>query len=251
MSENNKLSIIVPLLNEEENVALLYRGLKSVLDNLAVAYEIIFIDDGSTDGTYRLLRGLKSSDKNIIIIKFTRNFGQSAALSAGFNIATGDLAITLDGDIQCDPADIVRLLDAIKQGADVVCGWRQAKCTTFLIKRYPSIIAHYIGSIFFGLQVHDFSCSFSMYKKDCYKKLFLREGLHRFIPVIAKFDGMVIREVKVPYSPRKRGSSKYSFLRFPKVIKDALLLKIAELFLFKSYKNLFKEADYIIETIIY
>jgi len=251
MSENNKLSIIVPLFNEEENVILLYHRLRRVLDNLSILYEIIFIDDGSTDGTYQLLRKLKLSDENIIIVKFIRNFGQSAAFIAGFSIASGDPVITIDGDIQYDPEDIVLFLEKIRHGADIVCGWRQTNSLPLLIKRCPSITANFIGSLLFGLRVHDFSCSFRAYKKNCYKGLTLRKGLHRFIPVIAKFNGMVIEEVKIPVSPRKRGLSKYSFLRFPKVIKDALLLKITDVFLSKPPEYLFKDADYIIDTIIY
>jgi len=253
MLENKrKLSVVVPLLNEEENVVLLYQKLRQALRNQFLLYEIIFVDDGSTDGTYQLLKKLKSSDDKIIIVKFVRNFGQSAAFAAGFNIASGDLAITLDGDIQYDPEDIAQFLGKVREeGVDIVCGWRQADSLFMLIRRCPSIIANFIGSILFGLEIHDFSCSFRAYRKNCYKSLFLGENLHRFIPIIAKFNGMVIREVRVRILPRRRGLSKYSALRFPRVIKDALLLKISELFFRKSYEHLFKGADFIIDTILY
>lgn len=248
---NQKISLIIPLFNEEENIALLYHKLKIVLNRLSLSYEIIFIDDGSTDNTYQILKNLKSTDERLIIIKFIKNFGQSAALVAGFNFASGEFAITIDGDLQCDSQDITLFLEELRRGADVICSWRQTDNLYVLIKRMPSIIANFVGAFIFGLKVHDFSCSFRAYSKTFYKKLYLADGLHRFIPILAKFKGMTIREVKVPCLLRNKGVSKYSSLRFPKVIKDAILLKIIELFFNKSCKYLFKKTNFIIDIISY
>lgn len=250
ISENEskrKLSVIVPLFNEEENVVLLYHKLKNVLNSLSFLYELIFIDDGSMDGTRHLLKKLKLSDREMLVIRFTRNFGQSAALAAGFDIASGDFAVTIDGDLQCDPADIPRFLEGLKQGADVVCSWRQTDNPYLFFRRIPSLMANFFGARLFGLKVHDFSCSFRAYSKSFYKNLRFGKDLHRFIPVLAKFEGMVIKEVKVPCLRRNKGVSKYNYLRFPKVIKDAILLKVSELFFNKSCNYLFKEAVFAID----
>lgn len=246
--QGQKISIIIPLLNEEENISTVYHRTKETLDKLALPYEIIFVDDGSTDNTYQSLKRLELTDERLIIVKFVRNFGQTAALAAGFRMATGDIAITLDGDLQCDPMDIVLFLDAINQGADVVCSWRQANNLYLQILRTPSFIANYFGAFIFGLKVHDISSSFRAYKKGFYKKLYLKEGFHRFIPILAKFEGMVIKEVKIFATLRKRGVSKYTPLRYPMVIRDAIFLKISELFFNRSYKHLFREINYVIDN---
>lgn len=249
--DKKKLSVIVPLFNEEENVVLLYRKLKDGLNNLPFLYKLIFIDDGSTDRTFDLLKKLKLSDRELAVIKFTRNFGQSAALTAGFDIASGDFAITIDGDLQCDPQYISLFLEELERGADVVCSWRQTDNPNLLIERMPSLIANFFGAFIFGLKVHDFSCSFRAYSKAFYKKLYLADGLHRFIPVFAKFESMTIREVRIPCMRRNKGVSKYSYSRFPKVIKDAVLLKITELFFNKSSNRLFKKENFVIDSILY
>lgn len=252
MSENKKkLSVIVPLFNEEENVVLFYRKLKDSLASLTLSCEIIFVDDGSTDKTYQLLKELKASAENMMIIKFTRNFGQSAAFAAGFDVASGDFAVTIDGDLQCNPLDIVLLLGVLQQGVDVVCSRRQIKNPCLLIKRMPSIIANFFGVFMFNLKVHDFSCSFRGYSKAFFKKVFLADGFHRFIPILAKFEGMAIGEVNTSWVDREKGSSKYNSSRFPKVIKDAILLKISELFFNKSLVHLFKKASFTIDTVLY
>ena len=252
MSENKKkLSIIVPLFNEEENVVLFYKKLKGSLIKLPLSYEIIFIDDGSTDKTYQLLKELRASGEKIMIIKFTLNFGQSAAFAAGFDRAAGDFAVTIDGDLQCNPQDIALLLEALQQGADVVCSRRPAENLYLFVKRIPSIIANFFGVLIFNLKVHDFSCSFRGYSKAFYKKAFLANGFHRFIPILAKFEGMDIREVWTSLTDREKGSSKYNSSRYPKVIKDALLLKITELFFNKSLTRLFKKACFTIDTVLY
>ena len=227
---NATFSIIVPLFNEEENIVLFYQKLKEAIKNLTLRHEIIFIDDGSSDMTCEMLGRLKETDNEIKIIKFSRNFGQSSAFMAGFNLASGDLAITIDADLQCDPQYIPAIIEELRQGADIVCTFRQINNLSKFFKRAPSIIANFLGALVFNLKIHDFSCSFRGYTKDFYKNLILSNGLHRFIPVFAKFENKRIKEIKINCSERKRGSSKYNSSRFPKVIKDAVFLKISELF---------------------
>jgi glycosyltransferase involved in cell wall biosynthesis len=244
------ISIIIPVFNEEKNIRLMYYKVKAVINELSSPSEVIFIDDGSTDRTYQILKDIKSCDKKLTIIKFIKNFGQSAALAAAFNIASGDIAVTLDGDLQYDPADInVFLENILNKKADVICGWRRSNKLSLLIKRLPSFIANFIASSIFGIGIHDFSCSFRAYKKDFYKKVFLADGLHRFIPILAKFQNKTIEEIKVSISPRMSGRSKYTYLRFPRVIKDAIFIKICELFFDRSCKYLFKKTNFIIDII--
>jgi glycosyltransferase involved in cell wall biosynthesis len=249
LGNNKKISIIVPLFNEEENVVLFYKKVKDSVVKLPLLYEIIFIDDGSTDSTYQLLKGLRNSGEKIMIIKLVENFGQSAAFAAGFERASGDFAVTIDGDLQCNPQDISLLLRVLQQGADVVCSHRHTRNLRLLLKRTPSIIANFFGVFIFNLKVHDFSCSFRGYSKAFYKNVFLADGFHRFIPVLAKFGGMSIKEVSISWKEREEGSSKYNSSRFPKVIKDAMLLKITELFFNKSLSRLFKKANFKIEEV--
>lgn len=247
---DKKLSIIVPLFNEEENVLLFYRKLKSSLDGIPFPHEVIFVDDGSMDRTYQLLKELKAAGGDITVIRFSRNFGQSAAFAAGFESASGEFAVTIDGDLQCDPRYISLLLETLKAGADVVCSWRQTRKPHLLLKRMPSIIANFFGVFMFNLKVHDFSCSFRGYSKAFYKKVFLADGFHRFVPVLAKFNGMKIKEVKILWTDREKGASKYNSSRFPKVIKDAFLLKIDELFFRKDLGRIFKKTAFEIEKVL-
>lgn len=238
---NLRVSVVVPLLDEESNILIFYRGIKSTLDYSVLSYEIIFVDDGSIDGTFKILEALSRVDNNLIIISLAKKSGQSAALAAGFKFATGDIIVTMDGDMQHDPKDIINFLIKINHGYDIVCGWRRVDSLRLFICRFASIIANKLGAVIFGLSVHDFSCSFRAYKRVFLKDLYLAQGFHRFMPVLAKFKDMAIGEVKINYKERARGKSKYSLLRFPAVIRDAILLKISELFLAKAYPSLFKE----------
>lgn len=228
-------------------MSLVYYKFKKTLDELLLSYEIIFIDDGSIDSTFQILKKLKMGNNTIKIIKFTRNFGQSAAFKAGFDIASGDFAITIDGDLQYDSRDIKLLWEAAQQKIDVTCGWRQIDSLSMRVKMLPSSIANLLGAIIFGMKIHDSSCSFRAYSKSFYKNLHLPKGLHRFIPILAKLKGKTIKEVKVLCTQRRKGASKYNFLKFPIAVKDAVLLKIAELFLAGSYQYLFKKNDFVID----
>jgi len=224
--ENLKdLSVVIPSFNEEENIKLLYPKLKSVLEGLKKNYEIIFVDDGSTDQTYDFLRKICKDDENVKALVFRRNFGQSAAISAGFDYARGDIIVTLDADLQNDPEDIPRLLEKMNQGFDVVSGWRVNRKDPFLRRRLPSYISNWLISLFTGVKLHDHGCSLKAYKKEVAKEIKLYGEMHRFIPALASWVGASICEVKVRHHPREYGKSKYGFSRINRGFLDLLTVK--------------------------
>jgi len=219
------LSVIIPVFNEEENVKLLYPKLKSVLDTLEKKYEIIFVDDGSTDGTYDSLRKICQDDENVKVVVFRRNFGQSAAISAGFDYARGDVIITLDADLQNDPDDIPRLLEKINEDFDVVSGWRVNRKDPFLTRKLPSYISNWVISFFTGVKLHDYGCTLKAYKKELAKEIKLYGEMHRFIPALASWVGATLCEVKVKHNRRKHGESKYGLSRISRGLLDLLTVK--------------------------
>ena len=224
--ENLKdLSVIIPVFNEEKNVKLLYAKLKSVLDTLAKKYEIIFVDDGSTDGTSYLLHQICQKDKDVKVIIFRRNFGQSAAISAGFDYARGDIIVTLDADLQNDPEDIPHLLEKVNEGFDVVSGWRIKRKDPLLTRRLPSYISNWLISLLTGVKLHDHGCTLKAYKKEVAKEIKLYGEMHRFIPALASWVGASICEVEVGHSPRRYGKSKYGVSRIGKGFLDLLTVK--------------------------
>ncbi|MBD3313753.1 glycosyltransferase [Candidatus Woesearchaeota archaeon] len=212
------LSIIIPAYNEKGNVSILYRELKPVVDGITKKHEIIFIDDGSTDSTYQDLLDLKKKDSNVKIIKFRKNFGQTAAMDAGFKNANGNVIVAMDADLQNDPKDIPNLLGKIDEGYEVVSGWRQKRKDSFS-KRVISRIANVIRKHFTGETIHDSGCSLKAYRKECFKGLDLYGEMHRFIPALLRWRGFRIGEVKVNHRPRKHGKTKYSISR---ILKGAL-----------------------------
>ncbi len=220
-----KLSIVIPLYNEEESVEKLYQSLKDVMENLPYEYEIIMIDDGSIDSTLQELSELASRDNKLKIISFKRNYGQTAAMSAGFEYASGDIIITMDGDLQNDPTDIPLLLEKIQEGYDVVSGWRKDRKDPFLSRKLPSKIANYIISTVTGVHLHDYGCSLKAYKKDIAKNFRLYGDMHRFLPALAKGLGAKITEVPVKHHSRVYGKSKYGIGRTVRVILDIFLVK--------------------------
>ena len=224
--ENPKdLSVVIPSFDEEENIKLLYPKLKSVLEGLKKNYEIIFVDDGSTDETYDFLRKICKDDENVKALVFRRNFGQSAAISAGFDYARGDVIITLDADLQNDPEDIPRLLEKMNQGFDVVSGWRVNRKDPFLRRRLPSHISNWLISLLTGVKLHDYGCSLKAYKKEIAKEIKLYGEMHRFIPALASWVGASICEAKVRHHPRKYGKSKYDLSRINRGFLDLLTVK--------------------------
>ena len=219
------LSVVIPAYNEEENVPILYEKLKKVLDSLGEDYEIIFVDDGSTDGTYQRLKQLAEKDSRLKVIRFKRNYGQTAAMSAGFEHAKGDVIITLDADLQNDPEDIPILLEKLKEGYHVVSGWRKDRKDPFLSRRLPSTIANWLISKITGVHLHDYGCTLKAYRAEVVKDLELFGDMHRFLPALTKRRGAKITEVVVRHHPRMFGKSKYGIGRTVRVLLDIMLVK--------------------------
>lgn len=218
------LSVVIPTFNEEKNVKELYSSLKKVLKKIKKKYEIIFVDDGSTDNTFSILKNISKRDRNLKIIKFRKNFGQSAAFSAGFKYSKGKVMITLDADLQNDPRDIPKLLKKINEGFDVVCGWRKNRKDSFLSKKLPSIISNWLARKITKLKIHDFGCSLRAYKRGVVKELKLYGEIHRYIPALAYFNGYTVTEIEVRHHTRKHGKSKYKPFRLFKGLSDLITI---------------------------
>jgi glycosyltransferase involved in cell wall biosynthesis len=219
------VSVLVPIYNEEGNLSLLYDRLDAALKKIRRAYEIIFIDDGSSDGSLEILLDLREKNPNVKIVSFSRNFGQTAALSAGIDSSKGDIIIPMDGDLQNDPEDILPLLQKIEEGYDVVSGWRKDRRDPFLTRRLPSIIANGIISWIGGVPLHDYGCTLKAYKRDILKNIKLYGEMHRFIPIYAQWIGARVSEIPVRHFARGSGSSKYGMSRVFKVVLDLMVVK--------------------------
>jgi glycosyltransferase involved in cell wall biosynthesis len=220
-----EVSVVIPLYNEQENVGELYAELKSALDKLDKTYEIIFVNDGSTDRTLPNLKNLTNDDKRVKIINFTRNFGQTAAMSAGFNHAKGEVIITLDGDLQNNPQDIGALLAEMQKGYDVVSGWRKKRKDPLITRRLPSIIANALISKITSVKLHDYGCTLKAYKREVLQNIQLYGEMHRFIPALTSWLGARLSEIEVSHFPRKYGKSKYNLSRAFRVILDLINVK--------------------------
>jgi len=220
-----KVSVVIPAYNEEKNMSLIYQETREVLERLDRPWEIIFIDDGSSDTTLSVLQAIAEADQRVVVIAFRRNFGQTAAISAGFDYATGEVIITMDGDLQNDPADIPRLLQKIEEGYDVVTGWRFDRKDAFINRRLPSIIANKIISWTTRVSLHDYGCTLKAFRREVIKNIRLYGEMHRFIPAIASGMGISYTEIKVNHRPRRFGSSKYGISRTIRVILDLITVK--------------------------
>ena len=215
-----ELSIVIPVYNEEENLKELHTKLNDVLPEIIENYEIIFVDDASTDDSFRILKEINSEDKNVKVIKFRRNFGQSAAISAGFNHSRGDVIITMDGDLQNDPEDIPKLLGKLeKEDYDVVCGWRFDRADSMLKKTF-SMMANRLRRRFTSEDIHDSGCTLRAYKKECLDDLELYGEMHRYIPALLLWKGYKIGETKVRHHKRMYGKTKYTWKRVVKGFLD-------------------------------
>ena len=223
------LSIVVPVYNEEENIAELHKQIEDVIVKENYNAEVIFVDDGSTDKTYDELYRLSKEDKRVKIVRFRKNFGQTAAFAAGFDYAKGDVIISMDGDLQNDPRDIPNLLRKIEEGYDVVSG-RREKRKDHWSRVLPSKIANWLIGKISGVKLHDYGCSLKAYRRDVAKNLHLYGELHRFIPVLASIFGARICEIPVVHHPRLHGKSKYNFSRTLRVIVDLLLVAFMQKF---------------------
>ena len=219
------VSIIIPVFNEEENIFPLYEQLISILRQLTQTYEVIFIDDGSTDNTLEQLKLLCKQEPAVKVISFLRNYGQTSALTAGIDFSKGKIIIPMDGDLQNDPEDILLLLQKMEEGFDVVSGWRKDRKDPFLTRRFPSIIANKIVSFIGGVPLHDYGCTLKAYKRDMLRHIRLYGEMHRFIPIYAHWIGARVSEIAVRHHPRKSGVSKYGIIRVFKVILDLLVVK--------------------------
>jgi glycosyltransferase involved in cell wall biosynthesis len=219
-----ELSLVIPLLDEEPNIEPLYAELTRILDPLNVTYEVILVDDGSGDGTFARVSDLQKRDPRVRAIRFTRNFGQTAAFAAGFAYARGRFIATLDGDLQNDPADIPRLL-RIAATKDIVCGWRKDRKDAFLTRHLPSMIANWLLTHVSGLHLHDNGCSLKVFRAEVVKPLRLRPGMHRYLPALASQLGPRVTEVVVNHRPRRFGRSKYGLSRTFRVIVDLVRLR--------------------------
>lgn len=228
IEERPLISVVIPVYNEEENVEPLCAELFAVLDGLGRAYEVIFADDGSTDGTVQVLSGLQSRYPKLRIITLRRHMGQTAALSAGIDHARGDVIVTLDGDRQNDPADIPRLLDLLEQGYDVVSGWRKSRQDPFWTRRLPSKVANWIISRLSGVHLHDYGCTLKAYRREVLADVRLYGEMHRFVPIYAAWQGASVTEIPVNHRPRIRGKSKYGLGRTFRVVLDLLLLRFLD-----------------------
>jgi glycosyltransferase involved in cell wall biosynthesis len=219
-----EVSIVVPLHDEEHNVEPLHRELAAVLSSLGRPYEILLIDDGSQDETFARLRMIQEKDPHVRVIQFTRNFGQTAAFAAGFAHARGQWIVTMDGDLQNDPADIPRLL-AMATGHDIVCGWRRDRKDDFLTRHVPSVAANWLLAVASGIKLHDNGCSLKVFRADVVKPLVLSPGMHRYLPALASQFGGRVAEVVVNHRPRSSGRSKYGLSRTFVVLRDILRLR--------------------------
>jgi len=219
------LSIVVPVYNEAQNLEELHSQIVDSCRRLGKSFEIIFIDDGSRDDSYAVLKKLQAGDGSIRLIRLRRNFGQTAALSAGFDHARGEIIITLDADLQNDPADFALLLEKIDEGFDLVNGWRIKRKDKFLTKRVPSAIANRLISLITRVKLHDYGCTLKALRRDVALNINLYGEMHRFIPAIASHMGVTIAEVKVNHRPRRHGRSNYTISRTVRVVFDLLTVK--------------------------
>ena len=219
------VSVIIPVFNEGENILLLHGALSSVLKGIDQEAEVIFIDDGSSDDTLSHLRTISEKDPSVKVLALSRNFGQTAALSAGIDFSKGKIIILMDGDLQNDPEDILPLLQKIEEGYDVVSGWRKDRKDAFLSRRLPSVVANKLIAFVGGGHLHDYGCTLKAYRRDILKNIRLYGEMHRFIPIYAQWIGARVSEIPVRHHPRTHGSSKYGMNRVFKVILDLMVVK--------------------------
>lgn len=216
-------SVVIPVYNEEESLPRLYEALRDALDGLPESWEVILVDDGSRDNSYAILQELHQRDPRLRVIRFRRNFGQTAAFAAGFDYARGEVILTMDADLQNDPRDIPLLLRTLREGDyDVVSGWRQNRQDAYLMRKLPSRIANWLISRVTGVQLHDYGCSLKAYRREVIENIHLYGELHRFVPALASWMGVRIHEIPVRHHARKYGKSKYGISRTIRVLLDLL-----------------------------
>src|SRR3989338_664343 len=225
MQKIQKVSIIIPVYNEEKNIKVLLDELEYFFKDFKYLYEVVFVDDGSKDYSYSLLKDAALKNPNFKVIRLRRNYGQSAAMLAAIDYASGDVVVPLDADLQNDPNDIPKLLNLIEEGYDLVSGWRKNRQDRALDRKIPSMIANKLISFVSGIKLHDYGCSLKAYKKDILEGVRLYGELHRFLPICASWNGAKVTELEVNHRPRVFGKSKYGLSRTYKVILDLMVLK--------------------------
>lgn len=220
-----ELSIVIPLYNEEESIDRMYTRLLEALVPMHKTFEIIFVDDGSNDRSFQHLESLAGKDRRVKVVRFARNFGQTAGLAAGIDVASGQVIVPIDADLQNDPADIRLLLDKLDEGYDVVSGWRKERQDELLTRLIPSWIANKLISVISGVRLHDYGCSLKAYRKEVIKDVRLYGEMHRFVPIYATWQGAKVTEIPVAHEARKFGRSKYGISRTFKVVLDLMTVK--------------------------
>ena len=220
------LSIVVPLLNEEESIRALHERIAAALDGLDRSSEIIYVDDGSTDATYGILKELRERDRRVKLVKLRRNFGQTPAMQAGFDHAQGAIIVSMDGDLQNDPGDIGMLVGKIEEGYDLVCGWRKNRKDKLIVRKFPSWVANRLIGALTGVRIHDTGCSLKAYRGSILRKTTLYADMHRFIPAMVSMSGVKHTEVPVTHHARQFGKSKYGLSRIWKVFLDLVSIKM-------------------------
>ena len=220
-----ELSVVVPVRNESLNLVELCNELTSTLEKWGRQYEVIIVDDGSVDNTFEILKELQAKDARFRIVRFRRNFGQTAGFAAGFSRARGRLIVTTDGDLQNDPNDIPAMIELLESGYDIVCGWRKDRKDRWLTRKLPSIIANWLISWATGVKLHDYGCSLKVFRSEVVKSLKLYGEMHRFLPAIASEMGVQIAETVVNHRPRRHGRSNYGLSRTIRVILDLITVK--------------------------
>ena len=218
-------SIVVPFYIEQENIPTLYMKITEVMDSIGEPYEMVFVDDGSKDNSYRVLSDIYEHDRRVNVVRLRRNFGQTAALKAAFDFARGDVVISMDGDLQHDPEEIPRFLEKIEEGFDLVSGWRANRRDHWLMRRLPSRVANWMMAKLSGIELHDFGTTFKAYRKEILQEIQLYGELHRFIPALASSTGARIAEVPISNPDRRNGKSNYGIGRTIRVFFDLMMVK--------------------------
>ncbi len=220
-----KYSIVVPFHNEEENVTTLYDRLKAVMEQIGDKFELVFVDDGSRDRTYRLLEEIAAVDSRVLVVKLRRNFGQTSALAAGFDHSQGEFVIAMDGDLQHDPEEIPNFIARLEEGYDVVSGWRSQRGDNFFMRRIPSSVANWLMALLSGVNIHDFGTTFKAYRRELIHNIPLYGEMHRFIPALASWYGASICEIPISNPAREYGKSHYGISRTFRVFFDLLTIR--------------------------
>ena len=220
-----KYSIVVPFHNEQENVTELYDRLRAVMESVAEPFELVFVDDGSLDHTFKTLREIAAVDSRVVVVKLRRNFGQTSALAAGFDHASAEYVIAMDGDLQHDPNDIPLFLEKLAEGYDIVSGWRKVRIDNFWLRRIPSRCANWLMAKLSGVAIHDFGTTYKAYRREVITRIPLYGELHRFIPALASWHGATICEIPIKNINRERGASHYGISRTFRVFFDLMTIR--------------------------